>query len=121
MPLDPPAAKESVRERILAAAMAVAKESGAGRLSLDAIARRAGVSKGGLLYHCPKKDALMRALVERDFAGIDAATQEAKSAHGRPNAVACGFIQAYRDKVGCQPARPSGVLAALAENPHLLD
>ena len=63
MPRDPSAVKESVRDRILAAAMAVAKESGAGRLSLDAIARRAGVSKGGLLYHFPKKDALMRALV----------------------------------------------------------
>src|SRR5258707_7167473 len=118
MPLDPPAAKESVRERILAAAMAVAKESGAGRLSLDAIARRAGVSKGGLLYHFPKKDALMRALVEHHLAGIDEATREAESELGRPNAVARAFVQAYRDKAGCQPTRPNGVLAALAENPH---
>src|SRR5258707_15265358 len=106
MPLDPPAAKESVRERILAAAMAVAKESGAGRLSLDAIAKRAGVSKGGLLYHFPKKDALMRALVEHHLAGIDAATRAPEGDGSRPNAVARAFIEAYRVKHACPPARP---------------
>jgi len=110
-----------MRDRILSAAMAVAKESGAGRLSLDAIARRAGVSKGGLLYHFPKKDALMRALVEHHLAGIDEATREAEGDLGRPNAVARAFIQAYREGAECQPTRPNGVLAALAENPHLLE
>jgi AcrR family transcriptional regulator len=112
--------KESVRDRIIAAAIAVAKEEGAGRLSLDAIARRAGVSKGGLLYHFPKKDALMRALVEHHLSGVDTAIREA-SERGRPNAVARAFVEVYRDHVHCQPPRPSGVLAALAENPHLLD
>jgi AcrR family transcriptional regulator len=117
----PAEGRESVRDRILAAAMAVARESGAGRLSLDAIARRAGVSKGGLLYHFPKKDALMRALVERHLAEIEAATFEGTNAPGRPNAVAQAFIGAYRAKLACEPAPPSGVLAALAENPHLLE
>ena|SRR5579871_4476732 len=117
----PPASGESVRERILAAAIAIAKESGPGRLSLDAIARRAGISKGGLLYHFPKKDALMRALVEHHLAGVEAAADEARNTPHRPNGVACAFVQAYRDKAACQPPRPSGVLAALAENPHLLE
>lgn len=113
-------AKETVRDRIIAAAIAVAKESGAGRLSLDAIAKRAGVSKGGLLYHFPKKDALMRALVEHHLTGVDTAIREA-SEQGQPNAVARAFVEVYREHVHCQPPRPSGVLAALAENPHLLD
>jgi AcrR family transcriptional regulator len=113
--------KETARERIIAAAIAVAKESGAGRLSLDAIARRAGVSKGGLLYHFPKKDALMRALVEHHLSGVDAAIRTAASADVEPNAVARAFIEVYRDHVHCQPPRPSGVIAALAENPHLLE
>jgi AcrR family transcriptional regulator len=113
--------RESARDRILSAAMAVARECGASRLSLDAIARRAGVSKGGLLYHFPKKDALMRALVERHLAEIEAATIAATNVPGRPNAVADAFIRAYRAKLACEPAPPSGVLAALAENPHLLE
>ena len=116
-----PVAKENARERIIAAAIAVAEELGAGRLSLEAIARRAGVSKGGLLYHFPKKDALMRALVEHHLAGVEAATRAAEGDCRRPNAVARAFLETYREKCQGQPTRPSGVLAALAENPHLLD
>src|SRR6516165_9995821 len=100
----PAEGRESARDRILAAAMAVARESGASRLSLEAIARRAGVSKGGLLYHFHKKDALMSALLKRQLAEIEAATSAATKAPGRPNAVANAFIQAYRAKLACEPA-----------------
>ena len=105
--------RESVRDRILVAAMAVARESGASRLSLHAIARRAGVSKGGLLYHFPKKDALMRALVERHLAEIEAATIAATNAPGRPNAVADAFIRAYRAKLACEPAAATALAPLL--------
>jgi AcrR family transcriptional regulator len=33
-------------------------------LTLDAVAAEAGMSKGGLLYHFPNKDALIQAMVE---------------------------------------------------------
>ena len=33
--------------------------------TLDAVAKRAGVSKGGLLYHFPNKEALITAMLER--------------------------------------------------------
>ncbi len=58
------------RDKILAAAAEVAREAGPGSLSLDAVASRAGVSKGGLLYNFPTKAKLMQGLVEdylRDF------------------------------------------------------
>jgi AcrR family transcriptional regulator len=115
--------KANARERILAAAMEVAAENGAGHLSLDAIARKAGISKGGLLYHFPKKDSLMRALVEHHLAGIEEATRRAAGSAAEPNAVATALVGAYFDKlsVGCGGPRPSGVFAALAENPHLLE
>jgi AcrR family transcriptional regulator len=50
---------------MLDAAQAVVLESGGGKLTLDAVARRAGVSKGGLMYNFPSKEALLRAMVER--------------------------------------------------------
>src|SRR5690606_9715403 len=53
------------REKILAAAADVAAEAGPGSLSLDAVALRAGVSKGGLLYNFPTKAKRMQGLVER--------------------------------------------------------
>ena len=40
-------------------------------LSLDAVARRAGLSKGGLLYTFPTKAKLLEALVEQHVAEFD--------------------------------------------------
>ncbi len=55
----------SARERILEAAEHVIVEVGATRLTLDAVAQAAGVSKGGLLYHFPSKELLLGALAQR--------------------------------------------------------
>src|SRR3712207_9422759 len=45
--------------RSLEAAERVVARDGVARLSLDAVAGNADVSKGGLLYHFPNKDALI--------------------------------------------------------------
>jgi AcrR family transcriptional regulator len=50
------------REEILKAATAVLNGNGFEHFTLDAVARQAGVSKGGLLYHFPTKEALIEAL-----------------------------------------------------------
>ena len=60
-----------VRDRLLDAAEAVLAEHGSQGLTLAAVAERAGVSKGGLLYHYAGKDALVRALIERLIASFD--------------------------------------------------
>ncbi len=54
-----------VRDRVLNAAEVVAARDGVASLTLEAVAREAGVSKGGLLYHFPSKSALITAIVER--------------------------------------------------------
>jgi AcrR family transcriptional regulator len=53
------------REAMLDAAQNVVLEGGASKLTLDAVARRAGVSKGGVMYNFPTKEALLKAMVER--------------------------------------------------------
>ncbi|MWV49419.1 TetR family transcriptional regulator [Rathayibacter sp. VKM Ac-2803] len=53
------------RDRVLDAFEALLIEQGERAATLDATARTAGVSKGGLLYHFPSKDALVDGLVER--------------------------------------------------------
>lgn len=53
------------REAMLDAAQDVVLEGGAGKLTLDAVAKRAGVSKGGVMYNFPTKEALLKAMVER--------------------------------------------------------
>ncbi|WP_402469200.1 TetR/AcrR family transcriptional regulator [Isoptericola aurantiacus] len=56
----PPAA----RAKVLDAFAEILVESGERSATLDAVAERAGVSKGGLLYHFPSKDELVDGLVE---------------------------------------------------------
>ena len=57
--------RPSTRDAMLDAAEAVVVAHGAVRLTLDAVAREAGVSKGGVMYHFPTKNALLEALVSR--------------------------------------------------------
>jgi AcrR family transcriptional regulator len=64
--------RPSNRSRLLDAAEKRLLEHGPKGLVLDAIAADAGVSKGGLLYHFPSKEALAAALVERMVEGFDA-------------------------------------------------
>lgn len=52
------------RQRILDAAATMAEEEGAQALSLERVAERAGVSKGGLLYHFRSKEALLTAMLQ---------------------------------------------------------
>lgn len=53
---------EQVRQRILDAAATLVVEKGLGGLTLDAAAKLAGVSKGGLIHHFPGKAELISGL-----------------------------------------------------------
>lgn len=53
----------TTRESILKAAISVLARSGPNSLTLEQVAEEASVSKGGLLYHFPGKEALLAALV----------------------------------------------------------
>jgi AcrR family transcriptional regulator len=59
----------SGRERALAAAVRVILRDGILALTLDAVAKEASLSKGGLLYHFASKELLIRALMEQ-FIGL---------------------------------------------------
>ena len=55
----------SARDRILDAFEEVLLTDGERAATLDTVAARAGVSKGGLIYHFPSKDLLAHGLCER--------------------------------------------------------
>lgn len=109
------------RGRILAAAADLARETGPGSLSLDAVAARAGVSKGGLLYNFPSKAALLKGLVEEHLAGIDTALDQATEAAGGD---AAGLVAAYL-RLSLHECRDVGnaaawLLTAVAEDPDFM-
>ncbi|PJF24919.1 MAG: TetR family transcriptional regulator, partial [Phototrophicales bacterium] len=57
--------KGSKRAQLLNAASQIVLEKGAAHLTLEAVAALAGVSKGGLLYHFPSKEALIKGMLEQ--------------------------------------------------------
>lgn len=75
-------ARPSNRERILDAFESLVISDGMANVTLDAVAERAGVSKGGLLYHFPSKQALIDGFGQRLTLRIDALVSDAPSEPG---------------------------------------
>lgn len=77
------------------------------------------MSKGGLLYHFPSKNRLMKALVEDYLSRFDAALS-AEEGKGRPDAVICAYIARFLTERQRAAKPASGLLAAMAEDPDML-
>lgn len=111
------------REAILDAAESVVIEFGAAHMSLDTVARKAKVSKGGLMYHFPTKVDLLKAMVGRlvDQYHRDRANMAAKLKDTSPvGLIRAGIMLNFerdpkRDQMGCP------ILAVAACAPELLD
>lgn len=81
------------RDALLDAAETLLCEQGTQALTLSAVADCAGVSKGGLLYHFPNKEALVRGLVDRLVEEFDALIASCFDGEG-PGAYTRAFVQA---------------------------
>lgn len=95
---------------------------GAGHISLDAVAERAGISKGGLLYNFPSKAELLKAMVAEHLSEAEAELDRIVSGDNRSANPTLRFLleQACDAEMHSRKA-PMGFLAAVAENPDLLE
>jgi AcrR family transcriptional regulator len=107
------------RTRILAAAEGLSCEVGPARMSIEAVAARAGVSKGGLLYHFPTKHDLLRALVQEHVDGMRRAMADGVCCGAAPLAQARAYLRVVREKL-LESAAPPGLFAAIAEDPEFI-
>ena len=112
----------ATRELLLAAANQVIVLGGATALTLEAVARAAGVSKGGLLYHFPTKEALIIGMIDRLCTNFDQAleTELAEEQPGAPGR----WLRAYL-RASFAPNREAletgaALIAAIANNPALI-
>lgn len=116
------------KDRILDAAEAVVLRDGVAHLTLDAVAQECQISKGGLLYHFPSKDDLIRGMIDRLHRHYEAevARQEALD----PNPVGRrlrAMINTTFPKEPCCDMRvridriAACLIAAVATKPALLD
>jgi AcrR family transcriptional regulator len=111
----------TARDGILDAAQRVAARDGAGHVTLDAVAREAGVSKGGVLYHFPGKDALISGMLERLIAEFEAEIARLRAEYaGGPNPSLRAMIAACGGMCDIERPVAMAILAAGAQNPDLL-
>lgn len=111
--------------RILDAAEAQLLAHGPAGLVLDVVARRAGVSKGGLLYHFPTKENLVEGLVERMLERFDAVQAELAAAdpvaRGRwTRAYLASTVTPDGESADRSAQLMAGILATIGDDPARL-
>jgi AcrR family transcriptional regulator len=111
----------SKREQIIQAASQIVTGQGVNQLTLEAVAAAAGVSKGGLLYHFPNKDALIEGMLEAYLAGFEARVEALTEQYSAPGQWLRAFVAATFEESPAEYDVIAGALAALVNQPDLLD
>jgi AcrR family transcriptional regulator len=125
-----PQPKPPTRDLILNAAERVVLRDGVMRLTLEAVAREATLSKGGVLYHFATKEALIQAMLAR----LIQYCEHEIEAHRQHDAEPGGWTRAYvRRKFAPVLSYPgeadfprskevgAGIIVAATTTPSLLD
>ena len=116
-------AQSETRKRVLHAAGRVVLQQGVRAMTLEAVAREAGVSKGGLLYHFASKDDLLTGMVGEFVELIEGRMDQAMQADDAPGAWTRAYLDAATvDRAGDDPMDrlATAMLAAGASNTDLL-
>lgn len=111
------------RAMLLDAAGRLVLSEGVTSLTLEAVAREAGVSKGGLLYHFPNKEALIRGMIAALLAGFDQQLDDALAASEdaeQPGAWLRAYVRSTYTPEPDAVLLSAGLLVAAATNPELL-
>lgn len=109
----------ATRHAILQATNRILAERGSEGFTLDAVAREAGISKGGLLYHFASKRTLIQGLLDAMIARVETALEEELAASGGD------FLPAYiRASFRTDPGSDrlnQALTAAMSEDPALVE
>ncbi|ADI15276.1 transcriptional regulator, TetR family [Truepera radiovictrix DSM 17093] len=108
------------RSDLLRAATRLILREGAARLTLAAVAAEAGVSKGGLLYHFPTKDALIEGLIEHYAHTFAAQVTALAAGESGPQPLLRAYVRATFAEEGASRELGAAVLGAALLNPGLL-
>lgn len=115
------ARSERSRNSVIQAALAIIARDGPGQLTLDAIARESGISKGGVTHQFRNKDAVLKALIEHQIEYFDSFALHYRSEVGETSEPSLASeIAALSDADRNPHSVALAVLGALSENPRLL-
>jgi AcrR family transcriptional regulator len=111
------------RAKVLEAARRIVETRGAGHLTFDELAAESGVTRGGITYHFPTKEALLKGLIEADIADWEQTADELATDCGCvQSATLMGQIRCNLDPMDAGHKRfVSGLMGAAMVDPSLLD
>lgn len=104
------------REGLLEIAEGIVRSEGAAGLTIDALARAARISKGGVQYSFSSKDDLVRALIERWTHQFDALLGEMDDLP--PADLVRKYIKVTRSSQAAMNAKMAGLMIAYIQNPQ---
>ena len=104
------------REGLLEIAEGIVRSEGATGLTIDALARAAGISKGGVQYSFSTKDDLVRGLIERWTHQFDALLGEIDGVP--PADLVRRYIAVMRTSQAAMNAKMAGLMIAYIQNPQ---
>ena len=113
----------NAREEILDAAQHVAARDGAAHLTLDAVAREIGMTKGGVLYNFPTKEKLLQGMLERMVETFGRIVEEQVAASGPEvrNPTLRAALEAYDYLERLDSNLFTAILAVAVNDPDLLE
>jgi AcrR family transcriptional regulator len=114
--------RHNSKEAILDAAETIVVESGAAHLTLDAVAERSNLSKGGVMYNYPSKEALLDAMFGRLRERHEQSRQQARQERppDQPNELWVEIKMLLgMGKGGADTRLNAALLAVIANQPEL--
>lgn len=109
------------REKILIHACHLVEREGFTRLTMDRVAKEAGLSKGGLLYHFPTKEELEISMIEYVMDRSNTNVENKVDNETPPNKFLRGSVRAVFEEAGLKDLTSSGLLATMISNPKFVD
>ncbi len=120
----PSGARSGTKARIIDAAEEVVLRDGVARLTLDAAAAEAGLSKGGILYHFPTRDALVAGMVAKIIDEFDRDIERRLEGDSEAGCFTRAYIGSTMEPSATRPDREdrlgAALIAAAAAQPELL-
>ncbi|WP_417580376.1 TetR/AcrR family transcriptional regulator [Pelagibacterium sp.] len=104
------------RDSLLTMAEDIVNAEGPQALTIDALAKAAGISKGGVQYSFASKDDLVKGLVDRWTTQFDALVRDVGSS--TPTEFVRSYIAAMRSSQGAIDAKMAGLMIAYMQNPQ---
>ena len=106
------------RDKVLDAAEAVVASTGAAGLTIDAVAKAAGITKGGVQYCFGNKEKLIEAMFHRWGEGFEREVMGFVGDDPDAGAVIRGHIEASRRSDKAEDSRSAVMMTALFQSPE---